>query len=296
MKNSKVLLIYNPHSGKGKISKNLPDIISVFSGRGMDVTAYPTKRRGDATLVTKERSKDFDYFVCAGGDGTLDEVVTGMMRADKKVPIGYIPAGSTNDFAHSIGIPDNMTSAAKAASTGNLYSCDIGSFNSGNFVYIAAFGIFTAVSYDTPQKIKNVIGYPAYILGAIKSLRKIESHKAKITVDGEVVKGDFLYGMVSNSKSAGGLKNITGNSVDLGDGRFEVTLIRKPANVFILAKIIRSLLTGKICTKYVYTKKASHVTVQSKESIPWTLDGEYGGTYTYSEISNVHAALDFLVK
>ena len=169
-----------------------------------------------------------DLVVCSGGDGTLDEVVSGLMEVDQRVPIGYIPAGSTNDFANSLSISKDMVQAAKDIIEGNLYSCDVGAFDNDSFVYIAAFGLFTDVSYETDQHMKNILGHLAYLLEGSKRIWNVPTYWIKVEANGETFEGEYIYGMVTNAKSVGGFKNLPGQDVRLDDGLFEVTLIKRP--------------------------------------------------------------------
>lgn len=291
----RLLFIYNPKAGKAQIRSNLLDIIDTFVKAGYEVTAYPTQSKGDATRAVLERSTDYEMIACCGGDGTLDEVVTGMMRSDEKLPIGYIPAGSTNDFARSLHIPKNMKNAADVVMQGKPFSCDIGSFNGDSFVYIAAFGLFTDVSYETRQEMKNVLGHMAYIAEGLKRLSMIKSYQIRAKHEELVIEGDFIFGMITNSVSVGGFKGITGNNITLDDGLFEVTLIRRPENPLELNMIVAALLDRNIDSKYMYCFKAESLVIESEEEIPWTLDGEYGGSHNRAEIRNEKQALQIYV-
>lgn len=291
MGDKKMLFVYNPHAGKERIRSNLLDIIDIFTKAGYEVTAHPTQKQGDAIEATLKKAHKYEILVCCGGDGTLDEVVTGMMKRTYRIPIGYIPAGTTNDFARSLGIPGNMMKAAQNIVAGDKFACDIGSFNSDTFVYIAAFGLFTDVSYETDQNVKNVLGHLAYILEGAKRLNKYPSYHLRVTANGETMEEDFMYGMVSNSRSAGGFKNITGKNVKLDDGVFEVTLIKRPQNVIELNLIMAALVGGSIDTACMYCFKTAHITFESDEQIAWTLDGEYGGSHTKVDIRNEMQAL-----
>lgn len=291
MGDKKMLFVYNPHAGKERIRSNLLDIIDIFTKAGYEVTAHPTQKQGDAIEATLKKAHKYEILVCCGGDGTLDEVVTGMMKRAYRIPIGYIPAGTTNDFARSLGIPGNMMKAAQSIVAGNRFACDIGSFNNDTFVYIAAFGLFTDVSYETDQNVKNVLGHLAYILEGARRLNKYPSYHLRVTANGETLEEDFMYGMVSNSRSAGGFKNITGKNVKLDDGVFEVTLIKKPQNVIELNLIMAALVGGSIDTACMYCFKTAHITFESDEPIAWTLDGEYGGSHTEVDIRNEMQAL-----
>jgi len=218
----KALFIVNPRSGKGRIKGNLLDIVDVFVKGDFEVTIYTTQKQRDAVELTKNRSRDYDLVICSGGDGTLDEVVTGMKRSGFRTPIGYIPCGSTNDFAKSLGLPSVFKSAAEIIVNGSPFSCDVGLFNDDVFVYIAAFGIFTEVSYETPQEMKNILGHMAYLLEGMKQLQRIKSYRMKIMFKGtnkehgdeiieREIEDDFIFGMITNTLSVGGFKSITEN-------------------------------------------------------------------------------------
>ena len=214
----KLLFIFNPYSGKAQIKNKLLQIVDIMVKAGYEVTIYPTQARADALNLVQKRAKKYDLVVCSGGDGTLDEAVSGMMLSEKKVPLGYIPAGSTNDFANSLKIPKDMVKAAKAAVSGKKFACDVGKFNDSFFIYVAAFGIFTAVSYKTSQEWKNILGHAAYILEGAKSLHEITSYHMRVEYEDQVIEDEFIYGMITNSNSVGGFKNMTGKNVLLDDG------------------------------------------------------------------------------
>lgn len=294
----KLLFIYNVHAGKELIKNKLAGILDIFAKAGYEITAYPTQRSKDAEEKTREDAGDYDLLVCSGGDGTLDEVVTGMMNRTQRIPIGYIPAGSTNDFANSLGLPKNMLHAARVAVRGESFPCDIGAFNDNFFVYIAAFGIFTDVSYLTPQERKNVLGHMAYVLEGVKRLYSIKSYRIRVTYDDDskIIEDEFMFGMVTNSRSVGGFKSIIGKHVVLDDGVFEVTLIKKPTNPIELNEILSSLLIKEINTKHMYTFRTGSLHIECREEIPWTLDGEFGGEHTHVFIENHHQAVEIMVK
>lgn len=296
MSGKKLLFVFNPKSGTGMIKNHLVDIVDVMVKAGYEPTVYPTQKRGDATRKVKEDGVNFDRIVCSGGDGTLDEVVTGFREGDLHIPLGYIPAGSTNDFARSLGIPNDMVEAAKIAVGENYFSCDVGQFNEDTFIYIAGFGIFTEISYETSQELKNVLGHAAYILSAAKSLTSIPSYMMQVEANGETYEDRFIYGMITNSVSVAGFKGITGKDVQLDDGEFEVMLVKVPANIIELNEII-AFLTGVISeTNMVYSFKSDHVQIRSRQSVGWTLDGENGGEHWKVDITNHHQRLNFLVK
>ena len=296
MAKKRMLFIYNPRAGKEKIRSNLLDIIDIFTKAGYEVTAYPTQAKGDGILAVKERCREgFDLIICCGGDGTLDEVVTGMVQCDHRIPIGYVPAGSTNDFANSLKIPRNMIKAAQSIVDGQIFQCDVGEFNVDVFVYIAAFGIFTDVSYETRQDMKNVLGHMAYILEGMRRLSTIKAYRMKVEGDDISVEGEFLFGMVTNSTSVGGFKRITGKYVELDDGVFEVTLIKKPMNALELNQIMAALVSGNINTESMYCFKTSSLRIESEDVVAWTLDGEFGGKHKEVEIIDRKQALKILV-
>ena len=296
MSAKKLLFVFNPKSGMGLIKNNLLDIVDVMVKAGYDPTVYPTQARGDATRKIKEDGANYERIVFSGGDGTLDEAVTGLIEADLHTTLGYIPAGSTNDFARTLGIPSDMVKAAEIAVGEHVFPCDVGQFNDDTFIYIAGFGLFTEISYDTPQELKNILGHAAYILSAAKSLATIPNYMMQVEANGEVIEDRFIYGMITNSVSVAGFKGLTGNDVELDDGEFEVTLIKSPNNPLELSEIIE-YLTGLISdTKMVYKFKSSHIKVRSRASVSWTIDGENGGEHWGVEIKNHHKKLNILTK
>ena len=296
MSEKKLLFVFNPKSGMGLIKNHLLDIVDIMVKAGYEPTVYPTQSRGDAVRKIKEAGVNYDRIVCSGGDGTLDEVVTGMREADLQIPLGYIPAGSTNDFARTLGIPNDMVKAAEIAVGEHIFPCDVGQFNDDTFIYIAGFGLFTEISYDTPQELKNVLGHAAYILSAAKSLASIPSYLMQVEANGEVIQDRFIYGMITNSVSVGGFKGITGKDIKLDDGEFEVTLIKSPSNPIELNEIV-GYLTGILSeSKMVYAFKASHIQVRSRSSVTWTMDGENGGEHWSVDIRNHHQVLNILTK
>lgn len=295
MEKKKLLFIYNPKAGKGKIRNSLIDILDTFTKAGYEVTVHPTQYEGEAIEAVRKRAGEYELVVCSGGDGTLDEVVAGVMKSESGRLIGYIPAGSTNDFANSLGLPKNMKNAAEVAVGGRPYACDIGSFNGNSFVYIAAFGLFTEVSYETSQEVKNVLGHMAYLLEGVKKLAAIKSYQMKITTQDTVIEGDFIYGMVTNSISVGGFKGITGKFVDLSDGVFEVTLIKRPKSLEELNHIIGALTLRDIDAAQMYCFKTSYLKIETAEEVAWTLDGEFGGKHTEVVIENRKQALEIMI-
>ena len=296
----KLLFVYNPRAGKEMLKPRLSDVLDIFVKAGYEVTVHPTQAYRDAYYQIKEYEVGkYDLIACSGGDGTIDEVATGMMKRREMgkdvVPVGYIPAGTTNDFAKSLHIPRKPLAAADNAVKGVPFPCDIGKFNDSVFVYIAAFGIFTDVSYETDQAVKNVLGHMAYILEGAKRIFNIPSYKIKVEHDGEVIEDEFIFGMVTNSRSVGGFSNMVGKNIVFDDGLFEVTLIKTPKNPIALQEIIAALLIEQVDTKHMYTFKTKKITFDSVEEIPWTLDGEFGGEQDYVEIENAQKAMEIMV-
>ena len=291
-----LLFIFNPKAGKGKIKQHLLDIIDIFNKGGYEVIVHATQCPRDAYEKAKEYEDKVNLIVCSGGDGTLDEVVTGVMEKGSATPIGYIPAGSTNDFANSLFMPKRMLDAAANIMEEELYHCDIGKFNQQTFAYIAAFGLFTDVSYQTDQDLKNILGHVAYLLEGVRRLFEIKSYHMKVETAEMTVEDDFIFGMVSNSRSVGGFKNLTGKNVDMNDGLFEVTLIRVPRNPLELQEILTSLATAEDNSDLVYSFKSAKITIEADEEVPWTLDGEFGGNPKLVEIENRHEALNLYLK
>lgn len=291
----KLLFVFNPHSGKAQIKNQLLDIVDAMVKEDYEVTIYPTQAAGDAIRKVEEEADNYDMVVCSGGDGTLDETVTGLMHLQEKPLLGYIPAGSTNDFATSLGIPKDMVKAAGAAVNGKPFLCDIGSFNEDFFVYVAAFGLFTEVSYKTSQEWKNVLGHAAYILEGAKRLHDIPAYRMEVGYDNVRISDEFIFGMITNSTSVGGFKGMTGKDVLLDDGVFEVTLIKKPRNPIELNEIIASLINLVDDTDMIYSFKTDEVHFRAKREIPWTLDGEFGGDHEEVVVKNMCKAVTIMV-
>lgn len=288
----KLYFILNLQSGKATISSKLALVIDMFTKAGYEVTARPTQERMDACAAAKYAcGQGFDIIVCSGGDGTLNEVIQGVMRSENRLPIGYIPAGSTNDFARGVGIPRNIIDAVQWIIDGKEYPCDIGSFNDKYFTYIAAFGAFTEVTYETSQQVKNVLGHVAYVLNGISRLKNIKSYHMRITYDEETIEDNYIFGMVTNSSSVAGLLSL--NEFLLDDGLYEVTLIKTPSNPLDLQRIIHSLLNIDIDidTAYIKSFRTSKIKFECSEEIQWTIDGEFGGSYKSVDICNNKQAI-----
>lgn len=292
----KMLLIINPKSGKNQIKPYLCDVIDLYVSHGYSVTVHTTQSQMDAYEVVKARGEVFDIVVCSGGDGTLDEVSSGLLEieTDKRPVLGYIPAGSTNDFAKSLGISSQIMEAASNVLEGVPFACDIGEFNGEPFIYVAAFGVFTQVSYTTPQEVKNILGHLAYVMEGIKSLGSITSYHVRCAYDGQVIEDEFIYGMVTNSVSVGGFKSISGKVMELDDGLLEILLIKTPKTLLDLNGILSALLLQKVDERYMYLIKTDAAVFTSDEEIAWTLDGEDGGSCKLAEVHNLQQVIEII--
>lgn len=272
----KILFIINPNSGKQKIRNDFFDIINLMSDYDCAVTCVILKEPGDATKYAKSGcdSGEYDLIVCSGGDGTLNGTVAGIIQSENKIPIGYIPAGSTNDYARSMGIPSDAIEASKVAVTGHTHEIDVGLINDKNFNYIASFGAFTAVSYSAPQTLKNHLGHMAYVLAGIKDITNIKSCHAIFECNGEKYEDDYIFGAVTNSTSIGGMVRLDEALVGFNDGLFEVCLVKKPRNPADLLKIMMGAANSDFSADCFDFFKASEIKVTMPDVVPWSLDGE----------------------
>lgn len=285
----KMLVIVNPMSGKMNIKSALFDVVQIFCQGGYIPTVITTSARGDATNIVANKSDEYDIVVCCGGDGTLNETITGMMRSDKRIPIGYIPCGSTNDMANTLRIPKSIKNAALTVISGHPYEHDIGKFgNNMYFTYIASFGVFTKASYSTPQSTKNLLGHFAYVLEGAKEIGEIRDYHVKFTFDGRCIEDDFAFVSVSNTISFAGLFSFPKDKVQLNDGKFEVLLIKRPKNLIETNSLLLSL------SKRDYTHDSNimlfhtnNIIVEPFEDVVWTIDGECSGKIGKVVIDNI---------
>lgn len=291
----KLLFVFNLNAGKSTIKDSLCDIIDIFTKGGYEVTAYPTQARLDGYHKILEDASKYDLVVSSGGDGTMSESIKGIMNNGSGVPIGYIPAGTVNDFAHSMDISKNMIDAAHSVVNGVPFAYDVGSFNGDYFCYVAAFGAFTDVSYETPQSTKNIFGHLAYLMEGVKRIKTLEAYDITVEHDGEVYRDDFIVGLVSNTISIAGLSNLVAKGVVFDDGLFEVTLIKTPNSPLELSKILNCIIMKNLDPKYFYTFKTSRVRFTSDQEIKWTLDGESGGSYMVADIEALKQAVKIIV-
>lgn len=293
----KLIFIFNPRSGKGKIKTMLLDIIDIFTKAGYDVTAYPTQSKGDGAAKIRKCASEYDMVVISGGDGTLSEGAAGMIAVpeDKRVPLGYIPAGTMNDFASGNGIPKTMLDAAKEIVNGQVLNYDIGQFNEASFIYVAGFGAFTDVSYDTPQTTKNIFGNMAYFFEGIKRLPSIEAIKTRVTtVEGEVLEENVYWCLIMNTTSVAGFSVGDFYEINADDGLFEIMLISKSTNIMNITSIINDIRLGKRNASGVKVVSTAGAVIELEKPVRWTLDGEFGGALDRVEMKVLHNAVQFV--
>ena len=293
----RMLFVYNPTAGKGAAASHLSMMVDTFTKAGWLTAVYPTQGKQDATRAVRELGAYYDRVVCCGGDGTLSETAAGLMGLSRPPVLGYIPSGSTNDCAATLHIPRSYKKAAElAAGEKELLRWDIGSLNGQSFVYVAAFGAFTEVAYDTPQDLKFTFGHLAYIAGGIASIPSITPDHLKVEFDGQTLEDDFFYGMVCNTDSVAGMKNLPTDRIVLDDGLFEVILVRKPMNIWEIGAGLQTLLRpGEVEEgSALLSFHASQLKFTSEKPIPWTVDGEYGGSHQVSLLQNHRQALTIL--
>ena len=287
----KLLLLVNPNAGQRKVNKTLTDIIGIFNEGGYEVTVFLTTGPGSGTRIVQERAAEYDLLVCAGGDGTLNETITGLLRSEVDRPIGYIPCGSTNDFASTLKLSMDTVQAAKDIMLGKPIPYDVGRWNDRYFTYIASFGAFTRVSYTTPQNLKNALGHLAYVLSGITEIPQIRSIPMSLELDGEPVEGKYLFGAVSNSTSVGGVFTLNPRLVDLQDGKFEVILVRLPRDMAEVAQCAAALQHQTYDCPSITFRSVSRLTVRQDPGLGWTLDGERAEGAEELHIENLNRAI-----
>ncbi len=292
----KLLFLVNPTAGQRRVNKFLTDIIGIFNEGGYEVTVFLTTGPGSGTGIVEARAADYDLVVCAGGDGTLNESITGLMEAGADCPIGYIPCGSTNDFASTLKLSMDVVQAARDIMLGRPEEYDLGKWGERYFSYIASFGAFTRVSYATPQNLKNALGHLAYVLSGIQELPQIRSIPMSLELDGERVEGKYIFGAVSNSTSVGGVFTLDPRLVDLRDGKFEVILVRLPRDMNELAACISAIQSGTYDCAAITFRSVSRLTVCQDPAVVWTLDGERAEGQQEIPIENLHRAIRLVRK
>lgn len=287
----KLLFVMNPYAGMRKANKVLPDILGLFNRYDYDVHVHITKGQGDGEAVVAQRAGEMDLVVCCGGDGTFNETVSGVLKSGAQTPVGYIPAGSTNDFAVSLGLKSNPIDAANAIMEGQATPYDVGCFGGRYFTYVASFGIFTKASYSTPQNMKNTLGHAAYLLEGIQELSQLKKLPVKMELDDEVLEGEYLFGAISNSTSMGGVLKLDPKQVDMADGLFEILLIRMPKDPLELSECITAIQKQSYNCKMMTFRTAKKVTVHAADTMDWTLDGEREPGHQQVEVENLHHAI-----
>lgn len=299
----KVMLIINPFAGKQQLKSKIFDIIDIFSQHDYRVTIFPTRGKNDATLMVERNLPDYDLVICCGGDGTLNEVISGMMAHENRPPLGFIPAGTTNDISKSLNISKNPVKAAQTIVKGHTFAYDIGSFNQQlYFDYVAAFGLFSDISYTTSQQMKTSLGYLAYVLEFMKTFTRypvytrIPTYHMRINYDGFLLEEDFIFGAITNSTSMGGLFKYDQNYVKLDDGLFEMLLVRSPQSAVHLSSIITDVLRKNYDTEDVMLLHASKMEISCTDEVTWCLDGENGGMWRDVSIVNCPRSIRFLVS
>lgn len=294
-----ILFLYNPRSGKGKITHHLKDITDVLSETGRQVDVYETKAPLDAMNKVQTDAFDYQMVVCAGGDGTLSEVVSGMMQRKDRIPIGFIPVGSTNDTRPGFGLPKDMIEAARLCLTGTPFQTDVGRFNDEYFTYVASLGSLSAVSCFTSQDMKRILGHGAYLIEGIRQLIRMESYDMEVQFADTRIRGEFFLGLITNAVSVGGFEGITGGNVDLADGRFEAALLKRPQNILEFGREIDKMLIHnkedrEVLDDVVIRFRTDRLTIRSDEPVQWVRDGENGGKHKTAEITVCNKAVTIM--
>ena len=292
----KLMLILNPAAGNGNGVLSIGPAMEVLYKGGYIPTVFYTSGVGEATRLVLEHAKEYDCVTCVGGDGTLSETVAGLAQLDSPPPLGYIPQGTANDVASSLRLPKNPIQAAKTIVRGKPVKQDVGKFNEKDyFTYIAAFGAFTEVSYETPREYKQTLGHLAYVIQGMSQLPKLSFYPTVVEYDGGVISADLLFGGVSNTKSVGGIVKLKRTDVELNDGLFEVLLIRNPANVIELNKIASNILSGNFSSNNITMIQSKRVKFTFDRPVKWTRDGEAGGAHQEVVLENLHSAISIMI-
>ncbi|MCI6956433.1 MAG: YegS/Rv2252/BmrU family lipid kinase [Candidatus Faecousia sp.] len=291
----KMLFIMNPFAGQKRANRQLSDLLLMFSKAGYDVITHMTTGPGSAAEAVERLAGEVELVVCCGGDGTFNETISGLLTKGLRVNVGYIPAGSTNDFAASLKLSTNILQAAQDILEGEPVPYDVGKFGDRYFSYVASFGAFTRASYATPQSVKNALGHTAYVLEGIQELSQIRKEHIRMEMDGEVVEDDFLFGAICNSTSVGGILTLDPKQVDMADGLLEILLVRAPRNLGEISECIQALQSQEYNCAMITFRSAHHVTVYADPEMPWTLDGEREEGHAQVDVDNQHLAIQ-LVK
>lgn len=292
----KLLFIMNPYAGTRKANRYLADILTIFNRAGYTVITHMTAGPGDGEQIAQQLAPEMDLVVCCGGDGTFNEVINGILQSGADTPIGYIPAGSTNDFATSLHLSTNVVQAARDIVEGQPQSYDVGKFGDRYFSYVASFGTFTRSSYATPQSVKNALGHTAYILEGIQELSQLRKTHVRLELDDGILEDDFIFGAISNSTSIGGILTLDPKQVDMRDGKFELLLVRSPRDLLEISECIRALQTQKYNCAMITFRSTTQVRVLDGTEIVWTLDGERQDGQETVDIVNCHHAISLMQK
>ena len=295
MKQRRLLMIVNPRAGKSKSHGPLFDAAAVLSQAGYLLSIHMTTAPGDAAETARREGGRYDLVVAVGGDGTLNEVVSGLTRLRRPPLLGYLPQGSTNDFAASLHVSGDPAEAAAAIARNVPRQLDVGCWNGRSFFYVASFGAFTRSSYAAPQASKNALGHFAYILEGMKDVGSLRPYRVKLTADGEVLDGEYLFGAVCNSTSIGGLMKLEEERVVLDDGKFELLLIPNPRTPADLQNLVVALLNQQYDREGVVFRHVSSIHLETEEELPWSLDGEYAPSLPAVDIENRRQALEMLL-
>ena len=295
MKKRKLLMIVNPKAGRNKSRGPLFDAAAVLSEAGYLLSIHRTTAPGDASATAEREGERYDVVIAVGGDGTLNEVASALLKLEHPPLLGYLPQGSTNDFAACLRIPPDPPAAAAAIARNVPRRLDAGCWNQRRFLYVASFGAFTRTSYAAAQAAKNALGHFAYILEGMKDLNTLRACKVSITADGEVLDGEYLFGAVCNSTSIGGLMKLDPQRVVLDDGLFELLLIPSPKNAAGLQSLVSALLNQDYDGQGLIFRHVSSVTVRTEEDLPWSLDGEYAPSAPLVEVRTMPQCLTMLL-
>ena len=292
----KMLFIMNPFAGQKRANRQLSDLLLMFTKAGYDVITHMTTGTGSAVEAVERLAGEVELIVCCGGDGTFNETVSGLLKSGADVKLGYIPAGSTNDFAASLKLSTNILQAAQDILEGEATPYDVGKFGDRYFSYVASFGAFTRASYATPQSVKNALGHTAYVLEGIQELSQIRKEHIRMEMDGEVVEDDFLFGAICNSTSVGGILTLDPKQVDMADGLLEILLVRAPRNLAEISECLQALQSQEYNCAMITFRSAHHVTVYADPEMPWTLDGEREEGHTQVDVDNQHLAIRLMKR
>ena len=295
MNKKRMLVVLNPRAGKMEANKQFVDIIDIFCKGGYDVSVATTACSGDGTKIINENIDNADIVVCIGGDGTFNEALAGIMESGKQIPLGYIPSGSTNDFATSLGLPKEIKEAAQAIVDGVPERFDVGNFNGRYFSYVSSFGAFTRASYEAPQSVKNALGHLAYILEGMKSITSLKGEHIKIIADDKELEGDYIFGAISNSTSVGGILTLNPTTVDMRDGKFEIMLIKNPESLHELNQLLIQLSAKDFNSSMITFMSAKEITIYADKEMPWTLDGEYQEGCEEIHIKNIPSSINIIL-